>query len=220
MNTKKLLKEDLVETENRFPKLKFNLLSGDKIGVLEGQLDICDTTGDYWDTFTIAILIPNSYPFCVPIVIERSSIIPRQIDRHISEEGVCCLDIEHRLLYLAKKGIRLSDFIATKVYPYLANQLYFREKGCYAGEEYAHFFEGIKQFYAEDLGLSDPINALCFLQLILTNCLPGRNEKCPCGSQTKYKNCHSSSIDLLRLVGKERLKKDVEGFIALTTEQL
>lgn len=218
MKNIKLLKKDFAEVENRFPKLKYRASSENKLGLLVGELDICDAAGDYWDTFNIAIQIPENYPFGIPIVMERSQIIPRETDRHISEEGICCLDVEHRLLYLAKKGIRLADFIATKVYPYFANQLFYRETGRFAGEEYAHYFEGVRQFYAEELKLTHRDVALSFLQLILTNRLPRRNDKCPCGSQSKYKNCHSTSVITLQTIGQDRLKKDMEGFAALPTE--
>ena len=204
--------KDIEAVIGRFPKLKSRRNNEHEAWIIEGDLDICDTQGVYWDTFEIVIILDKKYPFSVPIVIERSTRVPREDDRHISKSGVCCLDIDHRLLRLATRGINLLDFITTKVYPFFANQLYFEEKGCYAGEEYAHRFKGVEQFYNHELNINTPEMAASFLELMISNKIPERNALCPCGSKTKYKKCHQSAIEFLAQVGKERLKEDLVGF--------
>jgi len=215
MHRLKLLKEDIIQVKDRFPKLTFRKIDDSKKYFLSGELDICDTKGEYWDTFEIIVLIPDTYPFCIPTVIEKSLIIPRTLDRHISEEGICCLDISHSLILLSKKGIRLHKFIAEKVYPYFANQLYFRENGFYAGEEYAHYFEGIKQFYREELKIDSPYLAVTFINQILLKQISRRNDKCPCNSGNKFKNCHLASIDLMNIIGVDRLTDDLNQFCSI-----
>ena len=215
MQRNKLLKEDIEKVKDRFPKLRFSKLKEKGFWALNGDLDICDATGQYWDTFNICILIPDTYPHCTPLVFEISTIIPRVIDRHISEDGECCLDIPHQLLLLSKKGIKLHEFIANKVYSYFANQLYFRERGYYAGEEYAHHFKGIAEFYAQELKINSAALAISFINRILSNQINGRNERCPCRSGIKYKYCHKSSIDSLQIIGPDRLRADLDGFNSL-----
>ncbi len=210
--------KDIANVQDRFPKLKSRWNSKHEVWILEGDFDICDTKGFYWDTFVIAILLDKKYPFSVPVVVEKSEKIPRNIDRHISESGLCCLDIEHNLLRMAQKGIILSDFIERKVYPYFANQLYFEQEGCYAGEEYAHRFEGVKQFYEQDLKISSIDLAICFIEGILSNRNPARNALCTCGSGIKFKKCHLSSVEFLKQVGRDQLNKDLSGFIELRKE--
>lgn len=211
MKASKLLEKDAKEVVERFPKLKLIYNSQHEMWLLEGELDICDKKGDYWETFKIAIIISKNYPYDIPIVLERSKIIPREKDRHISKEGICCLDIEHRLLQMSRRGIRLSDFVTNKVYPYFANQLYYNEKGHYAGEEYAHHFEGVKQFYAESLDIPEAKDAILFLERVISNQLPGRNDDCICGKK-KFKHCHLESVEFLKSLGMDRLQKDIEGF--------
>lgn len=218
MKSATLLKKDLEAVADRFPKLKWQRNGKLKRSYLVGELDICDAVGEYWGTFEIEILIPENYPFGVPKVWETSKIIPREANRHISPSGECCLDMEHRLLQTARKGICINKFIADKVYPYFANQLYFKEKQRFAGGEYAHAFEGVRQFYAEDLKLEKPTIIVQFLESILSNELPGRNAMCPCGSKEKYKRCHMYSIDILKAVGKDKLTEDLRSFSKLAVE--
>lgn len=204
--------KDIAKVQDRFPKLKSRWDSEHEAWILEGDFDICDTKGLYWDTFVIAVLLDKKYPFSVPIVVEKSEKIPRISERHISKSGLCCLDIEHNLLRMAQKGIILSDFIERKVYPFFANQLYFEEQGCYAGDEYAHHFGGVKQFYEQDLKISSIDLAIGFIEGILSNKPFARNSLCLCGSKKKFKMCHLESVDFLRQVGNAQLNKDLLGF--------
>lgn len=217
MKTSPRFSKELAEIKERFPKLKIVISKSGKPEKLFGELDICDTKGIYWDTFKIAILIPDKFPYAVPEVFERSHKIPREDDRHISENGLCCLDIEHELLRLARRGINLCDFIAEKVYPFFSNQLYYERKGKYANEEYPHEFGGVRYFYLKKLNLFEPKIIIRILQMILKNELPGRNDLCPCQSGRKLKSCHQSEIDFLKSVGRARLMMDFEGFMQLNS---
>lgn len=196
----------------KFPKLnKFSWIEKLKSWVIEGELDICDMVGDYWDTFKVRVIVPINYPYCVPMVQEMSNKIPRQEDRHINELGFCCLDIDHRLLRMSRRGIRLNDFVTTYVYPYFANQIYYESEERYSSGEYAHHFAGVIQFYHEELGIRTAIEAITILEHILTTKPLGRNEPCFCG-RGKYKSCHLQTVNYLKSVGKERLIRDLSGF--------
>jgi len=212
MKENKRIDNDIRRATVRFPKLRRRWNEEQAVWILEGDLDICDIKGIYWDTFAVAILLDSKYPHSVPLVIETSEKIPRNSERHISKSGVCCLDIEHRLLHWAQRGIILSDFITEKVYPFFANQLYFEDKKCYAGDEYLHRFQGVQQFYSEELDITEPSQAILLIQAILNNRLPERNKLCPCNSMTKFKKCHQASVEFLIQVGIDQLKKDLQGF--------
>ncbi|MDJ1498797.1 SEC-C metal-binding domain-containing protein [Cytophagaceae bacterium DM2B3-1] len=215
INQKSILRKDLDLVKELFPKLTFKSSKKYKAWYLIGDLDICDAKGVYWNTFNIKIVIPQTYPYCVPVVIEKSSLIPREDDRHISEQGVCCLDVDHKLLVMAKRGIRLLDFIKQKVYPYFANQLYFEAEGHYAAGEFSHGFAGIKDFYLKDLKLSEIETIISFIEMVLNNTIPGRNDLCPCNSGEKLKNCHLDAVDLLRSIRREQLTQDLQCFNSL-----
>jgi len=204
------LQKDIELIKEVFPKLGYAVHKKKKF--IKGDIDICDVDGNYWDTFSIAVLIPEKYPFDVPILFELSEKIPREDKRHISKLGQCCVDIDHELLHWSKRGILISEFIKSKVYPFLANQLYYEEKGEYANGEYDHFFNGVKQFYATKLNLHDPKIIIEVINFILANKIPGRNDLCPCGNNKKFKHCHESSFHYLKSVDRSRLLKDLGEF--------
>lgn len=213
MASKSLFERDFLAVEERFPKLKYSWNSKFRTWVIVGELDICDTEGVYWNTFNIAIAVPQNYPYCIPVLVEKSEIIPRDIDWHISPEGVCCVDMSHNLLAMSKRGIHICSFISDKVYTYFANQLYKMIEEKYAGKEYAHYFDGVIQYYIEEHNLPEKNAIVSLLQRITTKSFIGRNDKCPCGSEKKIKHCHQNSIDILKTLGSKRLLSDLENIL-------
>lgn len=212
MAKKKQFEADYQYACDQFPKLRRYFWNEElKFWVIDGELDICDTRGEYWDTFDIKIVVPNTYPYCVPYVLETGQKIPREDDRHISKEGICCLDIEHRLLHMSRRGIRLADFITDKVYPYFANQIYYESEKHYSSGEYRHHFGGVKQFYEEDLQITSTEEVVLILNHILNEKELERNDPCFCGKD-KYKRCHLDTVKFLKSVGKEQLKLDLSKF--------
>ncbi|MGM0377285.1 MAG: YecA family protein [Bacteroidota bacterium] len=205
---------DFEEATHIFPKLKYRKDSEANMWVVAGELDICDSAGDFWGAFTIAIYVPISYPYCVPHVKEISTHIRRNENWHISDRGDCCVDIEHKLLIYEKRGFNISQFIKTKVYPYFANQIYKEENGEYAKGEYGHNFEGVQQFYREELNINSDTLAVNILQKVISNNLPGRNDPCICGIR-KFKYCHFESVQFLQSLPIERLQADLDEFLKL-----
>ena len=194
-----------------FPKLSYTPVRKNGWSI-SGDLDICDRSGMYWGTFQIEIRVPASYPYCVPDLYEKSKIIPWDIDFHINEQGWCCVDIGHRLLYRAKSGISILTFLTEWVYPFFANYLYRVLENKYANGEYAHSFEGVKQFYQEDLKLSAD-EAVNLLSQLVSKSSVGRNDDCPCGSGKKLKRCHLYAYELLKALGYARIQLDYDGFM-------
>lgn len=209
MPTKSKFERDYVTVEEFFPKLSYFWNSKLRHWIIKGDLDICDTKGDYWETFNIIIVVPQNYPNCIPVVIENSELIPRDIDWHISKGGACCIDIEHNLIAMSKRGININSFIREKIYPYFANQRYKFSKEKYAGKEYAHHLDGVIQYYIEDLYLISPEIIIHFLERILSKNLIGRNNKCPCGSGKKIKECHLDQIDTIKSLGNKKIERDL-----------
>jgi hypothetical protein len=200
---------DFEELTGVFPKLRFS--KAEKCWRIDGELDICDLNGCYWGTFEITLKVSLSYPYCVPDLYETSNIIPRLLDNHINESGKCCVDIPHNLIYHSRMGISLLSFFTKWIYPYFANQLYRQHENEYAGQEYAHRFEGVEQFYREDLNLNTEM-ACKMLKAIIVIKHIGRNDPCPCDSGKKLKQCHQQSYDLLKSLGNELLSNDLQGF--------
>jgi len=210
MIAKSQFERDFEAVQERFPKLRYSWSKKLKCWIIAGELDICDTIGIYWDTFDIFILVPSAYPYCVPLLIENSEIIPRDIDWHITSKGFCCYDVDQNLTVMSKKGINLSSFIADKIYSYFANQLYKLKENKYAGSEYAHHLQGVIQYYIEQHQLTNETTVINLLTAIATKTSILRNELCPCGSNRKVKNCHLKSIEDIKTLGQEKIRFDLD----------
>jgi len=207
--------KDFAAVADTFPKLRSEKSS--KGWRVTGSLDICDIDGNYWGTFDLLIRVPLSYPYGVPLLYETSTVIDRNIDHHISEQGLCCVDITHQLMYRARFGISIGYYLREWVYPFFSNQLYRLKEGRYAGGEYAHHFDGVVQFYKDNLRL-EPEAAVRILEKLLTKQPVGRNEPCPCGSAKKTKACHQPAIDFMKTVGADTISKDLDQFKILLSQ--
>ncbi len=208
----KLIEKDFKKLLDTFPKLNTKAINqANSAWLISGEMDICDTNGDYWETFEIKIVVPFTYPHCVISVLETSGKIERSDNRHINEIGFCCLDIDHKLQAMKLKGVNLLEFTKNKIYSFFANQIYFDQTEQYAAGDYRHHFNGVRQFYQEDLKISSDEEAIQILEYIFSKQKLGRNDQCFCGTK-KFKECHLNQVDFLKSVGKEQLKKDLAGF--------
>lgn len=192
-----------------FPKLTYRTASNHPFWQIEGKIDIQDITGCYLETFDIIVKVSKQYPYCVPMLFEKSNLIERHEDWHISDQGLCCIDVPNRLEIEAKRGINILEFIKNKVYSYFANQLYKKQNSQYANGEYKHFTEGTLQYYLEDLGLTSIDEILKILSSLNTSTKLDRNGPCLCGSGKKLKKCHINQINLIISSGKERILMDL-----------
>jgi len=184
--------------------------SGNK--AIRGHIDIVDVKGDLWNTYEIEIIIPiEHFPYVTPLVFEISEKVERTEDWHISDKGLCCLDITHNLILLEKKGLNLISFYQEKIYPFFANHTYRIQTGIYANGDYPHEFEGVKCFYVNDLGLEDHDFTVCLLECIVSRKLPERNSLCLCGRE-KYKKCHMPIVERLLSFGYPQLMDDLGQF--------
>lgn len=207
------LKKDIKNFLITYPKFTFEERVKKQYSVLFGEIDICDINGNYWNSYDIEIYIDSrKYPYCIPIITETSNKIIRNIDWHIDKEGVCCIEIEHELEYLAKRGIEIKNFYQHKVYPYFVNTTYKKQNGDYAGDEYQHNFDGVIQFYKERLNLLSIPTIIKILNAIISKGVPGRNDPCICGMKKKIKDCHLPSIEFLKSLSKNRLVNDLKKF--------
>jgi len=211
MNRNVHIKQDLEDLVKRFPKLRYSYDEKQMRASISGMLEICDAKGNYWKSFNILITVGPGYPYEVPKLKEKSDNIPRQLDRHITKEGDCCVDIPHKLKLKASRGIRLTDFVLYDVYPFFANQLYFDEEHIYANGEWTHNFQGIREFYQEELGIINDESAISILVAILDKRIPERNDLCICGKK-KFKKCHLDAVRFLSCLGETRLREDLSGF--------
>ncbi|WP_374163801.1 hypothetical protein [Arcticibacter sp. MXS-1] len=211
MTLKKTIENDIGRMRELFPKLLLISREGAP-PCFQGEIDICDVKGVYWDTFNIKILAPVNYPFGVPLINEIGLRIERIADRHISNNGYCCVAVNHVLLHHAANRLTIADFTEQYIYPYFANQLYFDQNGRFADQEYLHGFQGIQQFYKETLNSKNLQTSIKLLEYVLEKKSPPRNSHCFCEGGKKFKNCHLFALEYLGKVDVLQLNSDLDEF--------
>lgn len=181
--------------------------------VLQGVIDIIDDNLQFWDNYNVKIIVPTiGFPHVIPLVVETSKKIARDIDFHISNNGLCCLDIPHKLEIEKSRGISLVDYYQNYIYPFFANHQYKLKTKKYAGGEYDHFHKGVEQFYKEEHNLTDTYGIIEYLKYALEYKKAERNKKCPLCGKPKYKNCCRLLIYKIKRYGKRQLKIDLSFF--------
>ncbi len=201
------LRKDIDSVLNTYPKLKF--FDKDNCKYLLGELDIFDADDNYWDSFNVRITIPKHYPVAFPKLYEIESKIKAIDSSHINNNGSCCVCCLQEEDIRKRKGITVIEYINEYAIPFLANILYYRENGEYANGEYKHGIDGVVQYYQELFNKKRVDEILREIDFMYSQKLE-RNEKCYCGSNLKYKNCHLRIAKVLGKLSKERLSKDIE----------
>lgn len=209
MKADSVVERDIEQIGEFFPKL--NVIDSDKsIPLFQGEIDISDENGIYWKTFSVKIIAPKEYPFGVPKMQETSNHIKRIADQHIDSNGWCCVALPHELEIRASRGLTIFEYLREYAYPYLANQVFFQASGRYAGFEYKHGIEGVKQFYHDVFKTTDNDIIKRFLIGFLKQQLPKYIDKCWCGSTRSFRKCHLLSVNQLKNINKERIKFDIQ----------
>lgn len=203
------IEKDIEKFIDKYPKFSVIEFDNSNVIKLQGIIDIVDIDGMYWDSYEVSILLSKkSYPKIIPVVYEVSEKIKRENDWHISINGECCLDITHKLILLQNKGIDIISFYQNKIYSFFANHVFKLNTGEYANGDYPHQFDGIKYFYANEIGLSDSTLIIKILTNITNNKLPQKTAICICG-QNRFKHCHLATVIKLIPFGKKRLLEDL-----------
>lgn len=199
-----LFERHLTAVVERYPNL--NVIGKPGQLYLRGILDIPDGCGGVAYSYMIEIKNSALYPYRYPIAYEVGGDIPIGADSHKYGDNHLCLTVEADEIIQCRNGMVVVDFIEKVLIPHLANQYYRHLTGAYL-QEYAHGLAGIRQYYGILLKTKDTfIWSLLYRAAFVKQ--PGRNETCCCGSAQKYKRCHESAVEALKLIGKEQVGKD------------
>lgn len=192
----------------KFPKL---ILEKSSKGIYHcvGEIDIFDNNNNYWDSFQIKIKLANGYPYSFPKVFTVGDRIPIEDDRHINKDTSCCVAVLQEEILRASRGITIIQFINEFVIPFFANQLYFEKHNKWANGDYLHRIDGIIQFYKEQTHIQTVDEIVLFLKRLPAIKLLGRNDKCFCSSDLKYKNCHLPLLSKILSLPIKRINQDL-----------
>lgn len=211
------LDKDLKEVVKIFPKLK--LFEKDKKKSVSGEIDIFDAAGSYVNSFDISVTVPRNYPHGFPLLFETGNKFEHIPDRHINEDGSCCVCSLQESDLIGQRGITIKDFFLKYVIPYLANQLYFDSEEEWANGDYEHGVEGILQFYKELFKIDNIEEVIRLLSFFNTKKI-NRNDDCFCGKKEKLKRCHLQTYTIIKDLSKRRIEYDILALKWLFKKQL
>ncbi len=196
---------EVPEALTEFPGLHYRADGDDSY--LEGSIDIRDEVGSIIDTYEIRIKASPAYPSRYPLVYETGGRLPHNIDWHIYDGGHWCIGayLEERIA--CTKGITLTAFINNQVKGFLFSQTYRRENG-YFYQERSHGIDGIFEYYFEVLDLSTRRQVYDAMKIIVDGKEPQSNDKCFCGSNSKYHKCHRQKVRYISKYGKIAVQVD------------
>jgi hypothetical protein len=159
---------------------------------LKGDIDIEDSSGKKWDTYSIEIKGSENYPFCFPKLFETGNAFPKIMDWHVYEydDQSCCVDVPTNEKIICLKGLKVIDYIKQYVIPYFANQSFRKKEGYYLYGEYAHGVFGRLEYYQSKLHAKNPTQLIQMFDLILKGYNPDRREYCPFCHKSKFRKCH------------------------------
>ncbi|HKK44211.1 MAG TPA: hypothetical protein VJ964_01730 [Balneolaceae bacterium] len=207
--------DQLDPTAEKYPHLKIVSENGEKF--LQGNLDIVDGEGKQWESYQVEIKYKKGFPYRFPKVFETSDKIPKIADWHIYNDESCCIDVEPSEIIKCRDGITIIDFIDHELLPYLFNQTYRRVEGYYVNSGYSHGWVGVYEFYSEKLETdNDMRKTLALMHYIANNDRLNRSNKCFCGSDNLFRNCHMQAFDELKKLGRAFLLEQIKSLYELS----
>jgi len=173
---------------------------------LEGDF-VLQTDCGVSTSIAIRIVFPRDYPGSEPTAFDAAGRFPVSADRHIIKDGQFCLWLPPCSPWNKDDPNRLRRFL-DEVTVFLERQLIFDATGgkIWPGDQYKHGAGGYEEFMLTLLD-GDDAHLSSLFPVILGKIHPGRNEFCPCGSQKKYKHCHSDAVaEIVRRIGRRTLE--------------
>lgn len=205
--TEKYLKQ-IKQVEKTQPKLKYH----ENTNCFCGVLILYDNEHEVIDEYSVEIDL-KPFPNEFPIVKEVGERIPRKDDRHVYQNGACCLTTKPKEQILIRKFIKtIPQFIDEIVVKFFLNNSYFEYSGEYKNGAYSHGIIGILESYADIANIKNVALLEYILKARLINYKFERNEKCFCNSGKKFKNCHIRQYADLQLIDKDLIASDMLNF--------
>lgn len=192
-----ILKEfELIQKKFRHLKLKFNGDNAVISGVISFTCNVKNAIIRDW--FLIKINVPNTFPDALPCVEEIDNRIPRISSCHVNPDGTLCLGIPLEIYNeIQKNNNPLFFYVDTYIVDFLAQYSFYEKKHFWPYGEYEHGGFGILNYYLQEFKVQSWELVYILLKILALNIDFKGNEKCPCGSNKLYKNCHKTILGKL-----------------------
>ncbi len=200
------LQKDIGKALKKYPSLQIDVVN--RIPYVKGVFTAHNKANRIEiESYEVRITFPATYPYSFPSVVETSRKIPREVARHVKNDGSLCFGNPQDELSVCKSGITFTWFLDEILNTHLCRE-YAREKTKeYPTGERSHGIEGIWEGYYDILHTTDKASILKELDVVLNHVPIGRNTPCYCSSGKKYKVCHERIESEILTIGKNEAVK-------------
>jgi len=178
---------------------------------LEGTMTLRTESG-VPKKFRVRVKFPEDYPEREPRIYETGGRFPRDPDRHMLPNGLCCLWLRPESKWDKENPDCLLHFLDEAILFFerqLIHEIYPDEP--WPGGERGHGLQGYKDYVLELLGDDENLLLVLSPALVGTSRI-GRNGHCPCESGTKYKRCCLPLVEEIQSrVGRDILHRTLSG---------
>ncbi len=194
-----------------YPGLRHRFDSYSGRAWLEGTMTLRTASG-VPTRFRVRVEFPDGYPDREPRIYETAGRFPRDPDRHVLPDGLCCLWLRSESKWDVKDPDGLLRFLDEAILFFerqLIQEMYPGEP--WPGGERGHGEQGYEEYVLELLGGDEGL--LSALAPVLAGAARvGRNDRCPCRRGRKYKKCCLGRVEEIeRRVGITVLRKALVG---------
>ncbi len=183
----------------RYPRLAFSVDPETKRVSAQGTIDYklcCDVP----TSVAVRIEFPSAYPNQEPRAYDGENRFPHEADRHFHPDGECCLWLRPESEWESRNPCALAHFL-DQVAVFFDRQLICEALPSYTAAQWPggareHGAAGYLEYVRDEFGDESLLRAL--LPALVGKDKIGRNKKCPCGNDVKYKHCHLRRVEEVR----------------------
>lgn len=164
--------------------------------VIRGSIAVVHEGADL-DRFLVAIDLSPLEQSQLPKVHEVGGRIPRRADRHVNNDGSCCVCLPEDYFLQNPGPFHMLTFLDGPVRSYFIAQALVERGDPWPFGEWGHGHIGYKQWFNEFLASLTPEKARAYMGLLSYREIKGHHI-CPCGSGLRLRSCHLPLVLRLR----------------------
>ncbi len=143
------------------------------------------------DEYSIQIIVPESYPDCVPLAYETGNRILRYFHKY--EDGSLCLGEPLAVWKTFSEQPTLLGFVQKCLIPYLYSYSFLRQFGKLPFGELPHGKPGQIKYYKDLFNVQTEYYLFGLISILAKGEYRGHNY-CPCGSNKRLRVCHGPQL--------------------------
>jgi hypothetical protein len=165
-----------------------HLIETDGRPVIRGSIRIAHDGADL-DWYVVEIDLGPLQRSCLPLVKEVGGRIPRIADRHMNDDGSCCVCLPEDYFLRNPGPFDMIAFLDGPVRGYFIAQTLVERGDPWPHGEWGHGMVGYDQWFKEFLDSLTPDAFRAYLETLSREKIKGHH-LCPCGSGRRLRDCH------------------------------